>query len=106
MSKKKSIERICKNCKLYDVKNEHCAIVILHEGERLHLPVDPEDACFFEAEYFDPTTKARVDFADDIKEVKIWVEDEKGEKTDKDGVVKIEYDAGFFGKNIDQVLNG
>ena len=94
---KKKIERICKNCKLFDSENNFCGIVVLWEGERQHLPVDAEDACFFEEEYFDPVTKSTESFAEDIQEVKFWTEDEKGEKTDGNGVVKIEYPEGFFG---------
>jgi hypothetical protein len=107
MSKKKKprqIERICKNCRLYDPGKEHCSVVVLHEGERLHLPVLPNDPCFFEGNYFDPTTKAMEDFAGDIKEVKFWVENEQGEKTNKNGVVKMEYPEGFLGKGVDELL--
>lgn len=93
---KKYIERICSNCKLFN--KGFCAVIILHEGERIKLPVDPGDACFFEGEYFDPTTKAMESFAEDIQEVKFWVENEKGEKIDGNGIVKIEYGEGFFGK--------
>lgn len=96
--KKKTIERVCKNCKLYDTKREVCSIIVLHEGKKLNVPMEPEDACLYETEYFDPTTKAIESFTDEIKEVKMWVENDKGEKTDGDGVVKIEYPDGFFGE--------
>jgi hypothetical protein len=33
----------------------------------------------------------------DVKQVRWWTEDEKGQKTDGNGVVKIEYPEGFFG---------
>lgn len=103
--KNKSIERICANCKLFKPENNECSIVILHDGKRHHLPMSPEDECFFEEMYFDPTTKAMEDFAGDIQEVKFWVEDENGEKTDKNGKVKIEYPDGFFGKSLDKLLD-
>ena len=96
--KKKHIDRICNNCKLYNPKEEHCSVVILYEGERRHLPVDPQDACFYEGGYFDATTKAVEDFAADIQEVKFWVENEDGRKTDQDGIVKMEYPEGFLGE--------
>lgn len=96
---KRSIERICKNCKLFNPKNKECSVVILFEGQRHHIPVDAEDACFFEAEHFDPTIQAMDNFAQDIQEVKFWVEDEKGQKTSGDGTVKIEYPDGFFGED-------
>ena len=96
--KRKQIERICKNCKLFDATNHLCHVVILHEGQRVKLPVDEEDACFFEEQYFDPTEKAMTDFAEDIQQVRFWVEDDKGERTNGNGTVKVEYPEGFFGK--------
>jgi hypothetical protein len=97
MKMKKPIKKICKNCKLFDPKSSSCSIVVLHEGQRLRLPVSAEDSCFFEGEYFDPTLKATQSFAEEIKEVKFWVENEKGDKIDGDGIVKMEYPEGFFG---------
>ena len=102
----KHIEKICNNCKLFDPGTSTCSIVVLHEGERHRLPVLAEDPCFFEGEFFDASSKAMENFVDDIKEVKFWVEDEKGEKTDGDGVVKIEYPKGFFSRNITELLEG
>lgn len=97
MAKNKKIDPICKNCRLFDPKNKICRVVILHEGERINIPVDAEDPCFFEQQYFDPTTKAMEDF-NEIKQVRFWVEDEKGQKTNKNGTVKMEYPEGFFGE--------
>ncbi len=85
----KNVERICKNCRLYNPEANHCSVIIMHEGEKLHLPVDPEDLCFFEFQYFDPTTKAIENF-NEIKEIKAWVEDASGQKTGGNGIVKIE----------------
>lgn len=98
MFKKKSIDRKCKNCKLFDPQKEHCKIVVLFEGERKNIPMSPDDDCIYETEYFDPTKKAIETFSDDVKQVKFWVENEKGEKINGDGVVKIEYPEGFFGE--------
>jgi len=97
--KKKHIERICKNCKLYSPKENHCSVVVLWEGERTHLPVNAQDTCFYEQGYFDPGTKSVESFSRDIQEVKFWVENEDGRKTNKDGVVKMEYPEGFFGED-------
>jgi hypothetical protein len=105
----KEIERICGNCKLFNPNRNECSVVVLIEGHRYKLPVDPEDKCFYEQEYFDPTMKAKQDFADDIKEVKFWVENEKGEKVTgrkwwqfwrkkENSIVKFEYPEDFFGK--------
>jgi hypothetical protein len=35
----------------------------------------------------------------EVKQVRWWVEDEKGKPTEGDGVVKIEYPEDFFGKD-------
>lgn len=109
MSKKKKekqpkIEKICKNCKLFDPKNCVCHVVLIHEGRRVKIPVDGHDSCFYEGEYFDPTTKTMENFADEIQEVRFWVEDDKGQKTDKDGTVKIQYPEGFFGESLSELL--
>lgn len=96
MVKKKQIKRICDNCKLFNPAKSECAIIVLHEGQRLHLPVVAEDPCFFEESYFDPNSKAMEDFAGEIKEVKFWVENEQGEKIDGNGTVKMEYPEGFI----------
>lgn len=105
LKRNKPIERICGNCKLYDPQKSECSVVILHEGERHKLPVIPTETCFFEGEYFDPTTKAMEDFAGDLKEARFWVEDKQGRKTDGDGVVKMEYPEDFFGKTLDDILD-
>ena len=104
--KTKQVEQICNNCKLFDPESSTCSIVVLHEGERHRLPVLAEESCFFEGEFFDASTKAMENFVDDVKEVKFWVEDEDGKKTNGDGAVKIEYPKGFFSRNITEVLDG
>lgn len=104
MENKKNIERICKNCKLFNPESSTCSIVILYEGERIKLPVTAEDPCFFEEQYFDPITKTKENFTDVIQQVRFWVEDEKGNKTNEDGIVKIEYPEGFFGTDINRIL--
>ena len=109
----KKVEHICGNCLLYNPEKGHCGVVILNSwveefgenGEKVHLPVFPNDKCFFEnkfqaihkdkndetinkIEYFTP--------AEDLKEVRFWVENEKGEKVKGNGTVKIEYPAKDF----------
>jgi hypothetical protein len=76
----KAIEKICNNCKLYDPQEGICRVVVLMEGRKVYLPVDPHESCFFGDE-----------FIEDVKEIKFWVENEKGEKIDGNGIVKIEY---------------
>lgn len=100
--KKSNIEKICKNCRLYDAKKSQCSIVILNEGERMHIPMLPEETCFFE-EFID-SPEGKFQPIENVKEVKFWVEDpETGEKT-KEGKVKIEYPEGFFGPEDDGII--
>ena len=86
--RKKKIEPICGNCRLFNKEARCCSVIVLHEGEKINIPVDAIDPCFFEEQYFDPIT-GRVENFNDIKEIKIWTEDENGKKSDK-GVVKMQ----------------
>jgi hypothetical protein len=94
--KKKPVKEICRNCKLFNPARSVCSVVVLYEGQRLNIPVDPEDSCFFEQTYFDPILN-KEETLNDIKQVRFWVEDKDGKKTDKDGKVLMEFDNGFFG---------
>jgi hypothetical protein len=100
MKKKlKKIEPLCKNCRLYNESTGHCGVAVLVSGQQIHIPVESEDKCFFEEEqYFENKDGDIESFKPEVQQVKWWVEDEKGNKTDKDGNVKIEYPPGFFGK--------
>lgn len=82
------IKPICKYCRLFNPKDSCCAVVVLHEGEKVNIPVEPNDACFFQQEF---TTKDGEKFTPSIQEIKMWVENEEGEKIDGNGIVKIEY---------------
>lgn len=44
------IDRICKNCRLYNQKEGACSVSIIHEGTTYELPVLPNDSCFWERE--------------------------------------------------------
>src|SRR5690242_8518535 len=84
--KKKQIEPICKNCRLFDPGTGTCRVTILHEGTRYNLPVSPNDRCHMD------------ELGIEVKEVRFWVEDPAtGEKTKGKGVVKMQYPEGFFG---------
>jgi hypothetical protein len=77
----------CGNCLLFDRTNETCNVAILLEGKRYHMPVNPEDKCHMD------------EMGIPVSQVRWWVEDPStGEKTDKNGVVKIEYPDDFFGR--------
>ncbi len=77
---KKEVERICKNCLLFDPKNNLCSVVLLFEGRKVKLPVDPEDPCFFEQEFYNEDTKEKETFQ--IQQIRMWQENDR---------VKIEY---------------
>ena len=81
----KKVEKICNNCLLYNRDKKECKIAVLLDGEEHHMPVDPGDKCHFE------------ELGIEVKQVRWWVEDENGNPTDKDGVVKVEYPKEFFG---------
>lgn len=82
-----SKEAKCGNCLLYDRSSQTCGVVILVDGKKHHMPVEPEDNCHMD------------ELGIPVQQVRWWVEDPKtGEKTDKDGIVKIEYPEGFFGR--------
>jgi len=103
----KKIERICKTCKLFDPTKSECSIVVIHEGQRVKLPVIAEEPCFFESTYFDPSTKSIENFIDGVELVRFWVENKDGEKTDGNGIVKMECSEKselFFNPNIDRII--
>lgn len=89
--KNKKIERICKNCQLYDEANQECSIIVLHEGQKLKVPMSPSDQCLYEENYFNPIDNKKENLISDIKQIKMWVENDKGEKINGNGIVKIEY---------------
>ncbi len=97
--KKKKLEPICDNCRLYDPGKGVCSIFVLVDNQKLQVPVNPDDRCI----YLDLPTKqdktiTKEDITEEIKQVRWWTEDpETGEKTNGKGVVKIEYPPGFFG---------
>lgn len=73
----KKIKPICKNCKLFLPQENLCGIVVLHEGKHIRLPVEPEDRCFYEEEWFNPITQETENFNDDVKELRMWEDDGK-----------------------------
>lgn len=44
------IEKICKNCKLYNKVDGTCSVTVVHEGNYYELPVLPDDKCFWQEE--------------------------------------------------------
>lgn len=94
--KKKKIKPICGNCLLFNGVKLECKIAILHEGKEWHVPVDPEDSCFFEDKFIDKKGK-QFSIIDEVKQIRWFVEDpQTGKPTDGDGIVKIEYPEDLF----------
>jgi hypothetical protein len=76
----------CGDCYLFNRENETCKISILIDGQKYNMPVSANDDCHM------------LELEIPIEQVKFWVEDPKsGEKTNENGVVKIEYPENFFG---------
>ena len=86
MTKKKEV---CGTCALFNREKKNCRVAILHEGEEYHIPVDEDDKCFFQDKHLPET---------EIKQVRFWVEDPKSGEKSEEGIVKMEYPEGFFGK--------
>lgn len=82
----KKIDPICGNCLLFRRDRGECGVAVLIEGQTFHMPVEAKDKCHME------------ELGVEVKQVRWWVEDNAGEKTDKEGLVKIEYPEGFFGR--------
>lgn len=86
MKSKKTIEKICGNCLLYNHDKKECKVAVLIEGQEYHLPVFPKDECHMDQ------------LGLPVQQVRWFVEDENGNPTTGKGIVKIEYPKDFFGK--------
>lgn len=86
MKNKKTIEKVCGNCLLYNNVSKECKVAVLIEGIEYHMPVSVTDKCHMD------------ELNIPVQQVRWWVEDEKGNQTSGNGTVKIEYPKDFFGK--------
>jgi hypothetical protein len=86
MFKKKTVEKICGNCLLYNHEKKECKVAVLIEGKEYHLPVFHNDKCHLEQLNIP------------VEQVRWWTEDSNGNKTEGNGTVKVEYPIGFFGE--------
>lgn len=43
------MERICRNCGLWDAKNGVCKVTIINEGEYYEISTQPNDPCVWDA---------------------------------------------------------
>jgi hypothetical protein len=95
------MEAKCKNCRLFNRESSKCGVAILYEGKQIHLPVDSNDDCFFENQFLAIDEKGNVEkFKAEVQSVKWYCVDPKTNKPAENGVVKIEYPEGFFGKEF------
>lgn len=96
---KRKLKPICKNCVLYSPNEGVCKVAILHEGEKINIPVDASDPCFFKDQFVAVKKDGETEmFRPEIEQVRWWIEDPKtGKQTDKNGVVKMQYPKNFFG---------
>ena len=83
MFKKNKIKHVCGNCRLYDHGNGQCQVSCMINGETYHMPVFPNDKCHMEA------------LGIEVQEIRWWSEDETGKKTDREGIVKMQYPTNF-----------
>ena len=100
MVKKNPCDKKCKNCSLFNPEQKLCGvIIIMHDGTKVHLPVDANDNCFFENKFIAKNPDGKTEtFKPEVQQVRWWVENpETGKPTDGNGRVKIEYPEGFFG---------
>ena len=95
---KKKIEPRCRNCKLYNWDEKVCKVIILYEGARINVPTDPNDLCLYEDKFTEILPNGEVrEFTPKPEQIRMWVEDPvTGKKTDKNGVVKIEFPEGLY----------
>ena len=78
-------EPICGNCLLFNKEDQTCRVAILIEGKKYNMPVNPKDHCHMD------------ELGIPVEQVRWWVEDPNtGKKTEKNGIVKIEYPENFF----------
>jgi len=95
--KNTKVEKKCKNCLLYNLQKQHCSVLVLFNGEKINPPTNPDDYCLFEEEYKTINEKGIEEvWKPEIEEVKMWVENEKGERSEQ-GKVMIEFPSNFFG---------
>ena len=81
MFRKKKVEEICNNCRLYNREKSTCRVAVFHAGKQIHVPVDPGDTCFFEG----------TELLEEIKQYRFWVEDPMTGERSSEGVVKVEF---------------
>jgi len=63
---KTTLEHICRNCKLFNTKENTCGVTVIKDGEYYELQVLPNNRCVWEQ------------WDIEIQQVREWVDTEKG----------------------------
>ena len=90
------MDRICKNCRLYNERDRVCGVTVIIAGEHYELPVLPNDDCHWErldeeiqAElrgelgrqteaYFKAKLSDELDKPIEVKQVRMWSDGKNG----------------------------
>lgn len=64
MERKKPL--ICKNCKLYNIKDKICTVTVVKDNEKFELSTQPNDVCIWEQNGID------------VHEIRIWSDGKNG----------------------------
>lgn len=89
------MERICRNCRLFNDRDNVCGVTVVVEGDHYELPVLPNDPCHWErldseiqhqlkseltkAEpYFKAKLMSELDNPIEVKQIRSWSDGENG----------------------------
>jgi len=100
--KRKKIEKICQNCRLFNERDNVCSVTVIIAGEHYELPVLPNDTCHWERinreidldlekeignvkkmplqerAFFQPKLESERDHAIEIKQIRAWSDGKDG----------------------------
>ena len=66
----REIAHICRNCVLFNPKENVCAVTVMYRGDALELKTNPQDSCHWER----VGKELGIDVLSQIKEVRVWKE--------------------------------
>lgn len=93
---KKKVEEVCRNCMLYNKVESTCDVVLLHEGEKYNIAVEPNDKCHWDRieeeistelkqrydsnknKYFKEKLIKEIESPLEIKQVRVWSDGKNG----------------------------
>ncbi len=99
------MQRICRNCRLYNDKDSVCAVAVVIRGEQYELPVLATDECHWERvdrevqsellgelsqnkgdPYFKAKYEAEIDSPIEVKQIRMWSDGKNGYVETPDGM--------------------